>query len=428
MDSADVVIVGAGAAGLEAARELTARGRSVLVLEARERIGGRILTHFDPGVPVPIELGAEFLHGDTPRTDRHLAEAGLSSLDIFTERRLARAGRLDRLRGPLLDRVLRYARKDESLDSFLSRHPGGRAHALDRKMLRRFVEGFHAADPERISVLTIGPGRGGSAMQVSRTGRATQGYGALMDWLAKDLGPSLRLGHEVRTIAWRQGSVTVATTRRSLRISARAAIVTAPISVLAALPPERGAIAFSPQPPSLKQSLEGLTMGSAMRLVAWFDEVPWSAKESEPCTFLQFASGPFQAAWTVNPYRWPLVVLWSGGPQALALSRLTVAELRQTLVSELAKSLGTTRRKLESRLRRVWWHDWDRDSHSRGSYSYVTVGGRKAAQALRTPAEDTLFFAGEALETESGTVEAALVSGAEAAESVERALSRRKGR
>ena len=265
-------------------------------------------------------------------------------------------------------------------------------------------------------------------MQLSRTGRATEGYGALMDWLARDLGSRLRLGHEVRSISWRRGRVTVETARRSQKISARAAIVTVPVSVLAALPPERGSITIDPVPPSLTEALDGIAMGSAMRLVAWFESVPWHSKEHENCTFLQFSSGPFQAAWTGNPYRFPLVTLWCGGPEARVLSRLTEAELKRTFVSELATSLGTTTRRLVRSMRGFWWHDWDRDPHSRGSYSYVTVGGRKAAEALRRPAQATLFFAGEATEKESGTVEAALVSGARAAESADRALSRKRRR
>src|ERR1041384_3111645 len=65
MEEADILIIGAGASGLAAARELSAAGRHVIVLEARERIGGRINTHFDTW---PIELGAEFVHGKPPET------------------------------------------------------------------------------------------------------------------------------------------------------------------------------------------------------------------------------------------------------------------------------------------------------------------------------------------------------------------------
>ena len=78
----DVAIVGAGAAGLMAARELRRRGRSVVVLEARDRIGGRVFTVEDPQLPVAVELGAEFVHGDAPLTHRLLGEAGLVAYDV----------------------------------------------------------------------------------------------------------------------------------------------------------------------------------------------------------------------------------------------------------------------------------------------------------------------------------------------------------
>jgi monoamine oxidase len=75
---ADVVVLGAGAAGLSAARTLVHAGVEVLVIEARSRVGGRVLTLSDPATPVAIELGAEFLHGDASKTvdaarDHHLA-------------------------------------------------------------------------------------------------------------------------------------------------------------------------------------------------------------------------------------------------------------------------------------------------------------------------------------------------------------------
>src|SRR5689334_20411731 len=97
MDSVDVVIVGAGAAGLEAARMLRADGMRVRVLEARDRIGGRILTHQDPEVPAPMELGAEFVHGEAPVTTELLREAGLAAVDFHGEHRELSRGRLRRL-------------------------------------------------------------------------------------------------------------------------------------------------------------------------------------------------------------------------------------------------------------------------------------------------------------------------------------------
>jgi predicted NAD/FAD-dependent oxidoreductase len=94
MEKADVAVLGAGAAGLMAARELRRKGFAVVVLEARDRIGGRILTHRDERIPLPIELGAEFLHDETPLTDGILREAGAASYDVTGESWNARDGRL----------------------------------------------------------------------------------------------------------------------------------------------------------------------------------------------------------------------------------------------------------------------------------------------------------------------------------------------
>src|SRR5262252_10826970 len=81
MTAYDVVVIGAGAAGLCAAAELGAGGASVLVLEARDRIGGRIFTRSDPGLPVPVELGAEFVHGHAPLTRALLASVGKTVIE-----------------------------------------------------------------------------------------------------------------------------------------------------------------------------------------------------------------------------------------------------------------------------------------------------------------------------------------------------------
>ncbi|HWP71872.1 MAG TPA: FAD-dependent oxidoreductase, partial [Gemmatimonadaceae bacterium] len=98
LQNSDVVIVGAGVAGLSAAQHLLAHGRAVTVLEARDRIGGRIWTLHDPALPVPIELGAEFLHGEARETRDMVARAGLGVLDVNGQRFSAGNGRLKQLR------------------------------------------------------------------------------------------------------------------------------------------------------------------------------------------------------------------------------------------------------------------------------------------------------------------------------------------
>src|SRR4051812_24848155 len=90
----DIVVIGAGAAGLAAAAELTARGRHVTLLEARDRIGGRVLTDGSFPSPSPIELGAEFIHGRSRSIFERLREAGDAAIDVVGDRWLLESGRL----------------------------------------------------------------------------------------------------------------------------------------------------------------------------------------------------------------------------------------------------------------------------------------------------------------------------------------------
>src|SRR5438034_279563 len=92
----DVLIVGAGAAGLAAARDLSQAGLHLAVIEARPRIGGRIFTRHDPHVPVPLELGAEFIHGEAPETLSIACAAGVAVVELSPARDIATSGRFIR--------------------------------------------------------------------------------------------------------------------------------------------------------------------------------------------------------------------------------------------------------------------------------------------------------------------------------------------
>src|SRR5438067_1208412 len=175
VETVDVAVIGAGVAGLAAARELRRRGRSVVVLEARDRVGGRIFTLDDPTLPVPVELGAEFVHGEAPLTHRLLAAAGLAAYDIAGEQWLAAGGRWRRIDlRRSVDRVLRRldaAGPDRSFAEVLeAKH--GRTLAAHRRDALAFVQGFDAADPRLISAHSLAPADGEPASAVaSTTGR-----------------------------------------------------------------------------------------------------------------------------------------------------------------------------------------------------------------------------------------------------------------
>jgi len=404
----------------------------VIVLEARDRPGGRILTIEDAGLPVPIELGAEFIHGEAPFTGELLARAGLSAMDIPTHYGEARRGSLGRADFfSAIDRVFQHVDRkgpDESIGAFLARRPGGRSLEHERTLMRSFVEGFHAADVRRISAQSLAPEPGQRpSEEVSRAGRVTRGYGSLVAWLARDLRDSIRLGCEVKTVAWSEGRVTVEArlaSGRLFRCHARAAIVTAPIGVLQAPAGARGSISFDPMPARIRRAVGGFAMGTVVRLVVWFREFPWNGA-TKRFEFIQLSNGPFKVLWTARPYRWPLAVLWCGGPGAAALSRAPRAEVLRAMQSQLAHVFKMSSRRMKASIRRVWWHDWDRDPHTRGAYTYLRVGHADSPRLLAKPERHTLFFAGEATEQEGGTVEGALTSGRRAAGQVLRALRRR---
>jgi monoamine oxidase len=432
VNRADVIVVGAGAAGLEAARQLRERGRSVLVLEARDRIGGRVLTHHDHRVPLPIELGAEFIHGDAPITNALLTDAGLSALVISGDHGEAQRGKVRRLAEALsVDRVLRRIdthAADETVAEFLAHHPGGHALERERGQTRRFVEGFHAADVTRISAQSIAPEPGeGAAEMAVHVGRPTQGYDALMAWLARDLGSSLHLRSPVRGIAWCDRMATVEVrggSGRARRFTARAALVTVPVGVLQAPARASGGIAFDPEPRSLRRALEGIEMGHVARVVLWFRAFPWeSIQGASRFHFIHLHDGPFQALWTAHPIQWPVAVMWCGGTPAGALSNATRGEVRHVVETQLAVALGAKPKRIRSLIRGLWWHNWTADPYARGAYSYVKVGASSPGRSLSRSQGSTLFFAGEAAGDDTGTVEAALKSGRKAARQVLRALS-----
>ena len=430
----DVVVIGAGAAGLAAARALQEQGVGVAVLEARERIGGRVFTHRDPETSTPVELGAEFIHGSADDLNELLEEAGLASVDVAGQR-YTRSGRGLR---PLndfweqLDRVMRLLPKpparDRSFHEFLATHPGGRRLVRERRIALQWVEGFHAADAHVISAHALAEGGSpGDDIKERRLGRVIDGYDRVIDWLAAPLAGTIRLGAVVTLVRWTPGEVVVYVRhpdgRSRFAAEARAVVIAVPLGVLKAAPGDVGAIEFVPPLTQKQDALGKVEMGSVVRVVLRLREGIW-AEHDETLSFLQSVDADFPTWWTAYPTRTPLIVGWCGGPHARRLSQLSSDELQSRAVSSLARQLRVSRTRLRSQVEAVWTHDWEHDPFARGAYSYAAVGGIDAPSALARPIRRTLFFAGEASETEggTGTVDGAIASGRRAAQQVLRLL------
>ena len=439
-----VIVIGAGAAGLATASRLVDAGVSVTVLEARDRVGGRILTVRDAAIPVPIELGAEFVHGRAAELQPWIAEAGVRVDDIEGTRWRAGIGTLRRMTDfwEELDRVMRRLpagrQRDRSFADFLASRPGGLRLARARRLAAQFVAGFHGADVGRISVRALADGGSpGDDVRERRLGRVLDGYGGVLAPAAARLGRRIRTSSIVTAIEWHSGRVRVrlrssrGTTRPSL--TSRAAVITVPLGVLQALPPQPGAIRFDPPLDSKAQAFERLAMGTVVRVVIQFRRRFWddaraarrlAAENLDQLSFLHLTRGLFGTWWSAYPGTEPRLVAWCGGPAARTLAGVPPREITARALEELAAAFGRRPAALAREVRQIWVHDWTNDPFARGAYSYQLVGGVEAARSLARPIDGTLFFAGEASDTSgsTGTVHGALASGSRAAAQVLRAL------
>jgi monoamine oxidase len=438
----DVAIVGAGVAGLAALRALTEAHFRVCVLEARDRIGGRIYTLHDPRLPHAIELGAEFIHGSAPELVDLAREAGLAPFIIEGDRRRPRGQKLVDATNywGALHKVMRFlpdSGPDESFAEFLEREPGGRGAGVARRLSRQFVEGFHAAQTEKISARALADGGAPSEdEEEQRIMRIPSGYSGIPRWLARDLDSLITTGTVVNSIEWERGRVAISARRqsgRSVTVHARSVIVTIPLAVMFCPPTEDGAIDFRPRPTILDTMHRKLTVGSVQRAVFLFRERWWTEKlrsvpKGESLENLSYIYGDtrdYPVWWTMYPAHVSGMVGWAGGPTALRLAGKPYEEKRERAIAALAKNFRVTKARVESQVVEMWTHDWNLDPFARGAYSYSMVGGAKAAAQLARGIEGTLWFAGEAADAEgrNGTVNGAIGSGRAAAKAVKRALS-----
>jgi monoamine oxidase len=402
LSPAEVAVIGAGAAGLAAAEALVRAGRSVIVVEARDRVGGRAWTRRMPGLDVPVELGAEFVHGEARTTQGLLKKAGMGVAPAGRMQRYRAGGRLravDAFRQAQLAvadaEELRHG--DMSFDAFLRKR---RLRPITRTFARLMVQGFDAADPARASARAIAEEWGGTQMSGSQP-RLRDGYGPLLDWLALQVvrkGARLKMQAVVREVRWKRGRVEVI--GESFRFTARQCIVTLPLGVL-----QSGLVRFSPGLEK-ESSLRKLASGPVIKAALRFPSAFWE-KRHRGVAFFHAPRAAFPTFWTPLPARAPLLIAWSGGPKA---ARPTWDAIRASLKSIFGRIEEPDE---------VLIQDWARDRFSRGAYSYVLVEGEGAREELARPLEDSLFFAGEATSVDDpGTVAGALASGQRAAREV----------
>ncbi len=279
----DVLILGAGVAGLAAAHALASSGLRVTILEARDRIGGRIFTLHPSECDFPVELGAEFVHGRPPELLDLLrdANANLQHADgvdaCFRDGKLSRCEESDKAFA-LLDELAGFVKRegDMSFEAFLQRR---QPNAEIAERARAFVEGFNAADAHRIGIAALArQQQAEEEIGGFESSRSTTGYDVLLNYLAPRVeaaGSRILSSSPVNSLQWKTGEV-VAHTVSGDSFSAPKAIVTLPLGVLKAR-----SVAIDPEPSRVFAAADRMEPGSVRRLVLVFRTPFWKEKMPE---------------------------------------------------------------------------------------------------------------------------------------------------
>lgn len=412
-DEADIVIIGAGAAGIGAALALKKSGHSIVIVEAARRAGGRMFT--DRSLGPGFDAGAAYIHFATrnPWTD-FAKDAGLSpdgTQSLWSGVRTYRGGvpltadEIDARRKAMRRVAEVYDEIDEEND--VSFATALRREPADVQAAGR-IQAKNAAgeEPQYISVADWQQLASGANLIVPG------GYGALAERVAAPL--DVRTGVFVTGIDWSGSGVTVKTDKGDIR--ARAAIITVSIGVL-----QTGGIRITPSLPwETQRAIASLRMGALTKVALHFEGSRFGL---EPHQFLAETGNPAEAmTFECWPQKQDVVVGVTGGDHGRALAAGGEAAAADFALNTLAGLLGNDIRKSFKAARLA---GWSTNPLTLGSYAVIAPGKTKAREALARPVGNRLWFAGEASAgTYSMTAGGATIAGQRAASEIHALLAR----
>lgn len=460
MSDPQVVVIGAGVAGLAAAWRLTRAGISVLLLEARERAGGRVRTEIveSEGKPLVVEQGAEFIHGDPSAAITNLGfrDSRLGQMDNHLllqwrgkEIDLKDFWGYDGVLSRFIASITLFPHLERSIGDVL-RHSlaTSRITYFEYIQLRNHFEGMHAGPLDDLD-----------AFAVSRMERAVfdddgyqrqfyvlDGYIKIPEAMLETCGQSHfedRYGCVVKAVHWRRGDVRIFYYERgnnvTKEVTCKKAIITVPLGVLQQAVHWDSSISFFPDLVRARSAINRLRMGVVLKITLAFRSAFWIKHPARSVTqgsalskagTLLCPSHEISAWWTrgIKPPGAPdfpvipLVTGWAFGQRAQQLLATSDRHdvIKYLAIKSFSRALQCRWKVVEDEVRGCYYHDWNRDKWTLGGYSYAPPGCFDAHQELSEPVEQTLFLAGEATNAHgrNGTVHGAIDTGIRAANQI----------
>ena len=408
----NVIVIGAGAAGLLASWEMASAGLQVLTLEARNRVGGRMHTGVLKETQI-AEIGAEFVHGELPISLGLLDAAGLEITPIKGKMLTVRNGRVTENDNDLFAHWELFAEKfkmletDMTVDAFLKTYFADDRFTSFRNSVQRYASGFDGADTQFASIKILGEEWLKEEEEEETQFRIENGYSALAEWLQQQLieaGAVLKFNEVVESVEWDTSLINVQLTDGD-QFTCDRLLVTIPLNHL-----QTSSIRFTPALP-IQSAFHQIGCGHVLRVNLLFTDAFWFSID----THLGFAFGEdmIPTWWTRYPSDEPIIVGWVGGPDAEKLSVDTDGQLVDLALKSLGRMLNIDEAVLQSKLVAASVGNWKQEHFTGMSYSYATPESATARNLINKNVESKIFFAGEAFYEgdAQGTVEAAFDSG-----------------